>query len=95
MHTDDDPSPLESTVEESSIRNTSGRKHISQQIKELPREELELVLLRSIDQAMHIDAELLELKAELDACKHHLAAKRSFLHRLLRAVARLVREIGR
>lgn len=84
----------DSSPPENSLPGGSGRGHISEQIKELSREELELALLRSIDQAIHVDAEFLQTKAELEQCKRELGL-RWVLARAIRVLFRKLRGISR
>ena len=79
---------------DNSLPGGSGRGHISEQIRELSREELELALLRSIDQAVHVDAEFLQTKAELEQCKRELGL-RWVLARAIRVLFRKLRGISR
>ena len=84
----------DSSPPDNSLPGGSGRKHISLHVRELSREELELALLRSIDQAVHVDAEFLQTKAELEQCKRELGL-RWVLARAIRVLFRKLRGISR
>ena len=83
-----------SDLADDSAPSGAGRKHISQLVKELSREELELALLRSIDQAVHVDAEFLQTKADLQQCQRELGL-RWHLARAFRVLLRKFRGISR
>ena len=84
----------DSSPPDNSLPGGSGRKHISRHVRELSRDELELALLRSIDQAAHVDAEFLQTKAELEQCKRELPS-RWVLTRAIRVLFRKLRGISR
>ena len=84
----------DSSPRDNSLPGGSDREHIIQHVKELSREELELALLRSIDQAVHVDAEFLQTKAELEQCKRELGL-RWVLARAIRVLFRKLRGISR